>query len=155
MASGRDAVKLNDQEVQDLLAENLKVQVASNGYDGVPHLTTLFYVVRDGKIAFWTYGRSQKILNLERDPRVTALVEDGVDYFELRGVSITGRAEIIRDYDGIFEIGSAVATRMLDAESFEALGDFGRETVEKQATKRVAVIIHPEKVATWDHRKMV
>jgi nitroimidazol reductase NimA-like FMN-containing flavoprotein (pyridoxamine 5'-phosphate oxidase superfamily) len=155
VASGRDAVKLNDQEVQDLLAENLKVQVASNGYDGVPHLTTLFYIVRDGKIAFWTYGRSQKILNLERDPRVTALVEDGVDYFELRGVSITGRAEIIRDYDGIFEIGSAVATRMLDAESFEALGDFGRETVEKQATKRVAVIIHPEKVATWDHRKMV
>ena len=155
MASGRDAVKLNDQEVQDLLAENLKVQVASNGYDGVPHLTTLFYVVRHDKIAFWTYGRSQKILNLERDPRVTALVEDGVDYFELRGVSITGRAEIIRDYDGIFEIGSAVATRMLNAESFEALGDFGRETVEKQATKRVAVIIHPEKVATWDHRKMV
>jgi nitroimidazol reductase NimA-like FMN-containing flavoprotein (pyridoxamine 5'-phosphate oxidase superfamily) len=155
VASGREAVKLNDQEVQDLLAENLKVQVASSGYDGVPHLTTLFYVVRDGKIAFWTYGRSQKILNLERDPRVTALVEDGVDYFELRGVSITGRAEIIRDYDGIFEIGSAVATRMLNAESFEALGDFGRETVEKQATKRVAVIIHPEKVATWDHRKMV
>ena len=153
--SGRDAVKLTEQEVQDLLSENLKVQVASNGPDGVPHLTTLFYVVRDGKIAFWTYGRSQKILNLERDPRVTALVEDGVDYFELRGVSITGRAEIIRDYDGIFEIGSAVATRMLDAESFEALGDFGRETVEKQATKRVAVIIHPEKVATWDHRKMV
>jgi nitroimidazol reductase NimA-like FMN-containing flavoprotein (pyridoxamine 5'-phosphate oxidase superfamily) len=155
VASGREAVKLNDQEVQDLLAENRKVQVASSGYDGVPHLTTLFYVVRDGKIAFWTYGRSQKILNLERDPRVTALVEDGVDYFELRGVSITGRAEIIRDYDGIFEIGSAVATRMLNAESFEALGDFGRETVEKQATKRVAVIIHPEKVATWDHRKMV
>ena len=155
MASGRDAVKLSDQEVQDLLGENLKVQVASNGHDGVPHLTTLFYVVRDGKIAFWTYGRSQKILNLERDPRVTALVEDGVDYFELRGVSITGRAEIIRDYDGIFEIGSEVATRMLNAESFEALGDFGRETVEKQATKRVAVIIHPEKVATWDHRKMV
>jgi hypothetical protein len=86
---------------------------------------------------------------------VTALVEDGVDYFELRGVSITGRAEIIRDYDGIFEIGSAVATRMLDADSFEALGDLGRETVEKQATKRVAVVIHPDKVATWDHRKMV
>jgi nitroimidazol reductase NimA-like FMN-containing flavoprotein (pyridoxamine 5'-phosphate oxidase superfamily) len=155
VASGRDAVKLTDQEVQDLLGENLKVQVASNGQDGVPHLTTLFYIVRDGKIAFWTYGRSQKIINLERDPRVTALVEDGVDYFELRGVSVTGRAEIIRDYDGIFEIGSAVATRMLAAESFEALGDFGRETVEKQATKRVAVIIHPEKVATWDHRKMV
>ncbi|GAB4003237.1 pyridoxamine 5'-phosphate oxidase family protein [Nocardioides ultimimeridianus] len=154
MASGRDAVKLTDEEVQGLLEENLKVQVAANGHDGFPHLTTLFYVVEDGRIAFWTYGRSQKIRNLERDPRVTALVEDGTDYFELRGVSIQGRAEIITDHDRIFEIGSRVATRMLNAESFEALGDFGRETVEKQATKRVAVIIHPEQVASWDHRKM-
>ncbi len=153
-AAGRDKVKLTDEEVTALLGENLKVQVAANGHDGFPHLTTLFYVVREGKIAFWTYGRSQKIVNLERDPRVTALVEDGVDYFELRGVSIEGRAEIVRDYDTIFEIGAAVATRMVGADSFEALGDFGRETVEKQATKRVGVIIHPEKVASWDHRKM-
>lgn len=155
MAGGaRDQVALTEAEVLALLDENIKVQVAANGHDGFPHLTTLFYVVRDGRIAFWTYGRSQKIRNLERDPRVTALVEDGVDYFELRGVSITGRAEIVRDYDQIYDIGSAVVTRMLNAESFEALGDFGRETVEKQATKRVGVIIHPEKVASWDHRKM-
>ncbi len=155
MGGGRDAVKMSDEEVMALLAENLKVQVASNGPDGVPHLTTLFYIVRDGKIAFWTYGRSQKIRNLERDPRVSALIEDGIDYFELRGVSIKGKAELVRDYDGIFSIGSEVATRMVGAESFEALGDFGRETVEKQARKRVGVIIHPEHVATWDHRKMV
>jgi nitroimidazol reductase NimA-like FMN-containing flavoprotein (pyridoxamine 5'-phosphate oxidase superfamily) len=155
VSGGRNAVAMSDGEVSSLLAENLKVQVASNGPKGTPHLTTLFYVVREGKIAFWTYGRSQKIRNLERDPRVSALVEDGVDYLELRGVSITGRAQIIRDYSRIYSIGSEVATRMLDAESFEALGDFGRETVEKQAQKRVAVIIHPDHVATWDHRKMV
>ena len=111
--SGRDEVKMNDQEVTDFLADNIKVQVASLGPDGAPHLTTLFYIVRDGLIAFWTYGRSQKIRNLERDPRVSALVEGGDDYFELRGVSISGRAEIIRDYDGIFSIGSEVATRMV------------------------------------------
>ena len=99
------------------------MQVASIGTDGVPHLTTLFYVVRDGRIAFWTYGRSQKIRNLERDPRVSALVEDGVDYFELRGVSITGRAEIVRDYDEHLRASAAaVVTRMVEAESFEALG---------------------------------
>ena len=155
MSGARSSVKMDEAEVQALLGENLKVQIASNGHDGFPHLSTLFYVLHDGLIAFWTYGRSQKIRNLERDPRVSALVEDGVDYFELRGASITGRAEIIRDREGILEIGSAVATRMLNAESFEALGDFGRETVEKQATKRVAVVIHPEHVATWDHRKMV
>jgi len=155
MASGRDAVRLTEQEVQDLLAENIKVQVATVGPDGVPHLSTLFYIVRDGRIAFWTYGRSQKIRNLERDPRVSLLVEDGTDYFELRGVSITGRAEIIRDYDAIYSIGAEVATAMVNAESFEALGDIGREAVEKQAQKRVAVIVHPDKVASWDHRKMV
>lgn len=154
MSGNRDAVKMSDAEIGTMLADNLKVQVASNGPDGVPHLTTLFYIVEDDKVAFWTYGRSQKIRNLERDPRVSALVEDGVDYFELRGVSITGRAEIIRDYDRIFDIGSRVATRMLSAESFEALGDFGRETVEKQAQKRVAVVIHPDRIATWDHSKL-
>lgn len=155
MGGGRDGVRMGEAEVQALLGENLKVQIACNGHDGIPHLSTLFYVLHEGKIAFWTYGRSQKIRNLERDPRVSALVEDGIDYFELRGASITGRAEIIRDREGILEIGSAVATRMLAAESFEALGDFGRETVEKQATKRVAVVIHPDHVASWDHRKMV
>lgn len=155
MGGGRGAVRLTDDEVQGLLGDNLKVQVASNGHDGVPHLSTLFYIVREGRIAFWTYAKSQKIVNLERDPRVSALVEDGIDYFELRGVSITGRAEIVRGYDDVYSIGSEVATRMVAAESFEALGDFGRETVEKQARKRVAVVVHPDKVASWDHRKMV
>ena len=152
---GRDAVRMSDREIADFLEDNLKVQVASIGRDGTPHLTTLFYVVLDGRIAFWTYGRSQKIRNLERDDRVSCLVEDGTDYFELRGVSVTGRAEIVRDHDRILEIGSAVAVRMVGAKSMDDLGDFGRSTVEKQATKRVAVVIHPDHVATWDHRKMV
>ena len=159
MAGGREAVRMSDAEVAEFLDGHVKVQVATNGHDGVPHLTTLFYVVRDadggGRIAFWTYGRSQKIRNLERDDRVSCLVEDGTDYFELRGVSITGRAEIVRDHDRIFEIGSAVAVRMVGAKSLDDLGDIGRSTVEKQATKRVAVVIHPDHVATWDHRKMV
>jgi PPOX class probable F420-dependent enzyme len=154
MSSGRDAVRMADAEIDEFLADNLKVQVASLGPDGTPHLSTLFYVVRDGLIAFWTYGRSQKIRNLERDPRVSALVEDGVDYFELRGVSITGKAEIVRDTGQIRAIGEAVATRMAGASSFEELGDLGRETVEKQVRKRVGVLVRPDKVASWDHRKM-
>ena len=77
----------------------MKVQVATIGPDGAPHLTTLFYVLDEGRIAFWTYGSSQKVKNLRRDPRITCLVEDGDDYFELRGVSITGRARLIEDYE--------------------------------------------------------
>ena len=153
--STRDAVRMSDDEVVAFLADNLKVQVATTGRDGVPHLTTLFYVVDDGRIAFWTYGSSQKIRNLERDPRLSCLVEDGTDYFELRGVSITGKAELVRDPDRIREIGSAVATRMVGAASFEELGEVGRAQVERQVTKRVGVVVHPEHVASWDHRKLV
>jgi PPOX class probable F420-dependent enzyme len=150
---------MSEGEQEAFLRDHVKVQVATNGHDGVPHLTTLFYVVhptdKGPRIAFWTYGRSQKIRNLERDPRVSCLVEAGDDYFELQGVSITGRAEIVRDRDRILEIGSAVATRMVGADSFEALGDIGKAEVERQADKRVAVLVTPDKVATWDHRKML
>lgn len=154
--SSRDAVRLDDAELASFLAENIKVQVATVGKDGTAHLTTLFYVVLDdGRIAFWTYGRSQKIRNLERDPRITCLVEDGTDYFELRGASIKGTAELVRDPEQIFEIGSAVATRMVGAASFDELGDLGAQEVRRQAAKRVAVVITPEQISSWDHRKML
>jgi PPOX class probable F420-dependent enzyme len=155
MAGGRDRVRMGEAEVEAFLDANVKVQVATTGKDGTPHLTTLFYVVLDGRLAFWTYARSQKIRNLERDPRVTCLVEDGIDYFELRGVSVTGKAELVREPERIFAIGSAVATRMVGAASFEELGEIGRAEVERQARKRIAVIVHPDHVATWDHHKMV
>ena len=151
MASGRNAVTMSEGEYADFLAANMKVQVATIGADGVPQLTTLFYVVEDGKIAFWTYGRSQKIVNIRRDARVTCLVEDGVDYFELRGATITGTARLIEEYDDIKALGSKVATVMAAGVD---LGEFGEEIVAKQALKRVGVIIEPEKIATWDHRKM-
>ena len=155
MAAGRDAVRLDDAELAAFLAANIKVQVATNGHDGHPHLTTLFYALDDaGRIAFWTYATSQKIRNLERDPRITALVEDGTDYFELRGASLRGTAEIVRDPARIRGIGADVVAAMSGVGSIDELGDLGRDIVERQAAKRVAVIVHPERVASWDHRKM-
>ncbi|HSE55886.1 MAG TPA: pyridoxamine 5'-phosphate oxidase family protein, partial [Nocardioidaceae bacterium] len=120
--------------------------------DGSPHLTTLFYVVDEGRMAFWTYARSQKIKNLERDPRITCLVETGDDYFELRGVSVSGHAELVTDEEGIRAIGTAVASRMVDGAD---LGDLGRGEVERQVRKRVGVIVVPTRTASWDHRKML
>lgn len=154
MGNQRGSVALTEQETEEFLGSRTKVQVATNGPDGTPHLTTLFYVLDEGRIAFWTYARSQKIRNLERDDRVAVLVEDGESYFELRGASITGRAEIVRDPERLFAIGARVACAMSGVDSLDALGEFGRAQVEKQATKRVAVVVHPESVATWDHRKM-
>ena len=111
-------------------------------------------MVHEGRIAFWTYATSQKIKNLERDPRVSALVESGTDYFELAGVSVQGRAEIVRDHDRIREIGSRVSARMAGVDDIADLGDLGRDIVEKQVLKRVAVLVTPDKVASWDHSKM-
>ncbi len=89
--------------------------------------------------------------NLRRDPRVSCLVEDGDDYFELRGVSISGRARLIEDYEGIKALGARMTQRMAgDAD----LGELGEQIVEQQARKRVGIVVEPDKVASWDHRKM-
>ena len=148
---GRAAVRMSEEEVGRFLGERMKVQVATVNPDGSPHLTTLFYVVDEGRIAFWTYASSQKIRNLERDPRISCLVEDGEDYFELRGVSVAGRAEVVREEDRIRAIGTAVATRMANGAD---LGEIGAAEVERQVRKRVAVLVDPAKVASWDHSKM-
>ena len=142
---------MTDEEVRAFLADNMKVQVASIGRDGMPHLTTLFYVVLEGRISFWTYASSQKIRNLERDRRVSALVETGTDYAELAGVSIQGTAEVVREPDGIRRIGNAVVAAMAGGED---LGELGRDIVESQVAKRVGVVITPRKLASWDHAKM-
>lgn len=149
--SGRAAVRMSPDEVEEFLGSQMKVQVATVNPDGSPHLTTLFYVLDQGRVAFWTYASSQKIKNLQRDARITCLVETGDDYVELRGVSITGKAELVTDESRIREIGSAVATRMVHGAD---LGDLGRDMVERQVSKRWAVVVEPVKVATWDHRKM-
>ena len=142
---------MGDEEVERFLAAEMKVQVASIGADGAPHLTTLFYVVQDGRIAFWTYGSSQKVRNLERDPRITCLVETGTDYFELAGVSVQGTAEVVRDVGRVREIGTKVVTAMAGGAD---LGELGTDLVEKQLPRRVAVLVTPRKVASWDHSKM-
>lgn len=155
MASGRDAIRLTEEERRAFLAENIKVQVATIAPDGAPHLTTLFYVLDDeGRIAFWTYGSSQKIANLRRDPRVSCLVEDGQDYGELRGVSITGRAHLVEEYDAIRALGARVVARMAGVADVADLGEFGAQIVDGQARKRVGVVIDADKIASWDHRKM-
>jgi PPOX class probable F420-dependent enzyme len=148
---GRALVRMSPEEVDSFLVESMKLQVGTVNPDGSPHLTTLFYVVQDGRLAFWTYGSSQKIKNLERDPRISCLVETGSDYFELRGVSIQGEARLVRDEDGIRRIGTAVATRMANGAD---LGEIGNAEVERQVRKRVGVLVTPSRTASWDHSKM-
>lgn len=149
--SGRAAVRLDEAETAAFLDSNIKVQIATIGADGAPHLTTLFYVYDEGRIAFWTYASSQKVANLRRDPRISALVEDGEDYGELRGVSVRGRARLVEDYDGIRALGAKVLARMAGGAD---LGELGDQILDAQARKRIGIVVEPDKVASWDHRKM-
>ncbi len=108
MPKQRDRVQMTAAEVENMLASNRKVQLATISPDGYPHLVTMYYTLVDGKIAFWTYRTSQKALNLARDPRISCLVETGQAYFDLRGVQIQGTVETIIDPDVIYRIGLAV-----------------------------------------------
>ena len=152
MAAGRQTVQLDDAEIAEFLASHMKVQIGTLDAEGGPHLTTLYYVLDDeGRIAFWTYGASQKIVNLRRDPRIACLVEEGNVYFDLRGVSIRGRARLVEDFEGIKAIGRKVVTVMAGGVD---VGAEGEAIVEAQARKRVGVIVEPVKVASWDHSKL-
>ena len=149
MAGQRERIRMTDAEVEEFLASERTLQVASIGPDGVPHLVPMWFTVIDGRIALWTYAKSQKTANLRRDPRVTCLVEAGEQYGELRGVSITGRAEIHDDYETVFNVGAALYGRYQ--------GDMthaSRAGVAAEANKRVAVYIDPVTTVTWDHRKL-
>ena len=97
--SRRDQIKMSDEEVLAFLDEERTVICATNGRDGSPHLMPLWYVVRDGELWAWTYAKSQKVRNLERDPRATLQVEAGTEYDKLRGVMFKCDVEIVRDTD--------------------------------------------------------
>ncbi len=153
-AKPRDSVRMSDAEIKEYLEANNKVQVATIGPDGAPHLTTLFYAVIDGQIAFWTYGSSQKIKNIRRDSRVSCLIETGVEYSELAGISLRGRARLIEDYDGIRSLGEQVSQRMAGMDDPGISQELKDALLDHQATKRVGVIVEAEHIASWDHAKM-
>jgi PPOX class probable F420-dependent enzyme len=138
---------MSDDEVRAMLAENRKVQLATLNPDGAVHLVTMFYTLLDGQIAFWTYRTSQKARNLARDPRVTCLVETGEEYFDLRGVQIRG---VVRVLDDVLAVGRGVATGVAGVPP-DAVDDY----VMHAARKRVAFAVQPERIVSWDHRKLV
>ena len=152
MAGRRDQIKLSDEEQSELLESERVAIVTTNGPRGWPHSMPLWYVVRDGEIWIWTYAKSQKVKNLERDPRATILVETGVEYGELRGVQIEAEAELIRDPDRIVEYAKEMTVRYSDG--IDKVEGDAVAALEAQAPKRVAIRFAPVRVASWDHRKL-
>ena len=151
--SRRDQIKMTDDEVLAFLDEERTVVVATTGRDGWPHLMPLWYVVRESELVAWTYAKSQKVKNLERDPRATLQVEEGVEYQELRGVMLKCDVTLVRDTEQVAEVGLEIFKKYSGGAAGE-LADEVREMVLKQATKRVAMRFVERERATWDHRKL-
>lgn len=147
--SERARAAMTADETRHLLAASRKTHLATINRDGTPHVVTMFYVLRDGRITFWTYRASQKARNLARDPRLTCLVEDGEDYFSLRGVQVNGIAHLIDDHAGVAAVGRLVAEGPLGVP-----GDVVDGYIGHAARKRVAYVVEPVRTVSWDHRKL-
>ncbi|MDM4719378.1 pyridoxamine 5'-phosphate oxidase family protein [Micromonospora sp. WMMA1363] len=143
----RATIAMTPGEAADLLSRCRKVQLATISRDGTPHLVTMFYAMSDGMIAFWTYRASQKARNLARDPRLTCLVEEGEEYFDLRGVQVRGLARQVADVVGV---GRMISAQLPD---LPAVGQ--DDHLVRAAGKRVAYVVEPLRVTSWDHRKLL
>jgi PPOX class probable F420-dependent enzyme len=148
--SRRDQIKLSDEEIAAFLEAQRVVICATNGPRGWPHLMPLWYAVRDGRIWSWTYAKSQKVRNLERDARATLQVEDGEEYQELRGVMIEAQTVIHRETEFVAEFGAELFQRY----GTGATGPEFMDAVRAQAAKRVALEFVQERITSWDHRKL-
>jgi PPOX class probable F420-dependent enzyme len=141
---------MDGDEVLALLDEERVMTCATLGPRGWPHLMPLWYVVRDGRLWAWTFAKSQKTKNLERDPRATLQVEAGRDvYAELRGVMFETEVTIHRDVDLVTDLGLEIFGRY----GGNAGGEY-RAMVKVQAAKRVGLEFVEQTRATWDHRKL-
>ena len=141
---------MSDAELRSFLDEQMVMQCATVGPGGRPHMVPLWFVAEDGgDLIGWTYAKSQKARNLDRDPRATIGIEDGVQYQELRGVMMECDVKLERDPTAVESYGLALFERYA--------GDLGpeiRQMVAAQAQKRVGLRFVPSRVVTWDHRKL-
>jgi PPOX class probable F420-dependent enzyme len=150
MASRRDQIAMSDEEVRAFLDEQRVMQCATAGKGGRPHMVALWYVVDDGpELRGWTYAKSQKAVNLARDPRATLGVNSGVQYHELRGVMLECDVEVEREPSRVEGYGLALFERYAGG-----LGPEIRQMVAAQAQKRVGLRFVPTRVVSWDHGKL-
>jgi PPOX class probable F420-dependent enzyme len=149
MPGRRDAIAMTDAEVHAFVVERMVMQCATAGPRGLPHLMPLWYVPEGTDLVAWTYAKSQKAKNLERDARATVGIEDGVQYHELRGVTFECDVQVEREPERV----EAYGLRLFERYAGELTTEI-REMVAKQAQKRVGMRFVPFRTVSWDHRKL-
>jgi Pyridoxamine 5'-phosphate oxidase len=164
--SRREQIRMSDPEVAAFLAEERTVTCATHGPRGWPHLMPLWYVLRSARggseaegrrVWAWTYASSQKVRNLERDPRATLQVEAGESYDQLRGVMIECEVALHRATELVEGLGREIFARHAVPRGREPAPELPPEVgemVARQAPKRVALEFVERRRATWDHRKL-
>ena len=153
MPSRRDLIRMTDDELRAFLTEQKIVSVATLGPKGRPHLVPLWYVADGTELRGWTYAKSQKAKNLERDPHATLQIEDGVEYQELRGVMFECDVQVERDPDKVADYGIALFERYASGAQGELAPEV-RDMVLSQAQKRIGLRFVPTRTVSWDHRKL-
>jgi PPOX class probable F420-dependent enzyme len=149
LPSRRKQIEMSDEELRAFLGEKMVMQCATVGRRGLPHMVPLWFVGDPEELRGWTYAKSQKARNLERDPRATLGVEDGVQYHELRGVMFECDVRLSREPDDVERFGLELFDRYAGE-----LNDGIREMVAAQAPKRVGLTFLPTRIVSWDHRKL-
>jgi hypothetical protein len=147
--SRRTTIQMSEDEIEAYLRSRQFMAVATHGPRGWPHLVTVRHGWRGDKLAFQGYSKSQKFVNLRRDPRLTCLVEDATDYSQIKGVQIEATAELVDDPFLVLEV---MRTSLLQAP--KAMNGSGIDSLESIAGKRTVAIIRPDRVLSWDHPRL-
>jgi PPOX class probable F420-dependent enzyme len=147
MANRRSQIALSAEEVAAYLASARTAVLVTIGPDGAPDPVGMWFVMDGDDLVMRTYAKSQKVRNLERNPRGSVLVEDGESYETLRGVQLTGRVSLSRDVDRVLDVVAGLAAK------YEGVDDLDREPLRGYAAKQSVLRLHPERVVSWDHRK--
>lgn len=152
MGHSRSAIVMSPQEIRDFLAVSRTLVLVTIGPDGLPDPVAMWYVVgADGLPVMRTYAKSQKAVNLRRDPRAAGLVEDGERYDELRGVQLTGRVELVDDLDTVLDVVVGLGRKYQGLAPADERA--ARATLRDYAAKQVVLRLVPDRVVSWDHGK--
>jgi hypothetical protein len=159
MASRREQIRMSDEEVVEFLDQEKTMICATNGVSGWPHLMPLWFVVRNTgpegapELWAWTFAKSQKTKNLERDSRASVQIEAGEEYQVLRGVMFETEVVIHREVDDVLALGMEIFARYTPGLE-EGLSEEVTEMIRGQAAKRVAFQFVEQRRVSWDHRKL-
>lgn len=148
MPNRRAEIELTPDEQAAMLADAKTAILVTIGADGAPDPTAMWFVMDGDTMVMRTYAKSQKVRNLERDPRVAVLVEDGETYATLRGLQLTGRVELSRDVDEVLDVVAGLARK------YEGVEEIDRSALAGYASKQVVLRIVVERRVSWDHGKL-